>query len=164
MELAGRHNFWEFGEGVDSARGVTAIAVCCRNSSCNSSCNAIARNGRRTLALFLLFECNSLFAIGLCEGTCQTCFECGRCSQVLQSHPLPISPLLSGVDKRVVSQRVVLADVPPERKPERGYIRMFPQNENRNDGMFACSPGTKTRTRVRSPKPPFYEPALLSPK
>ena len=30
----------------------------------------------------------------------------------------------SGVDKRVVSKRVVLADVPPERKPERGYVRL----------------------------------------
>ena len=30
---------------------------------------------------------------------------------------------ISGVDKRVVSKRVVLADVPPERKPERGYVR-----------------------------------------
>ena len=30
---------------------------------------------------------------------------------------------LFGVDKRVVSKRVVLADVPPERKPERGYVR-----------------------------------------
>ena len=35
---------------------------------------------------------------------------------------------------------MVLADVPPERKPERGYIRMFP--------------GTKTGTRVRSDVPP----------
>ena len=52
------------------------------------------------------------------------------------------------------SKRVVLADVPPERKPERGYIRMFPQNENRNEGTFGCSPGTKTRTRVRSDDPP----------
>ena len=34
---------------------------------------------------------------------------------------LPVS--LFGVDKRVVSKRVVLADVPPERKPERGHIR-----------------------------------------
>ena len=30
-------------------------------------------------------------------------------------------------------------------------------------GFGGCSPGTKTRTRVRSPKPPFYETALLSP-
>ena len=70
---------------------------------------------------------------------------------------------LSGIDKRVVSKRVALADVPPERKPERGYIRMFP--------------GTKTGTRVRLHAPPperkpergyvrqnhFYETALLSP-
>ena len=32
----------------------------------------------------------------------------------------------SGVRKRVVSKRVVLADVPRHQKPERGYIRMFP--------------------------------------
>ena len=30
----------------------------------------------------------------LCEGMFQTCFECGHRGQVLQSHPLPISPLL----------------------------------------------------------------------
>ena len=29
-------------------------------------------------------------------------------------------------------------------------------------GFGGCSPGTKTGTRVRSPKPPFYETALLS--
>ena len=55
---------------------------------------------------------------------------------------------------------------------------MFSTNENRNEGTFgcspgtktgtraytfACSPGTKTGTRVPSPKPPFYETALLSP-
>ena len=34
---------------------------------------------------------------------------------------LPIT--LFGVDKRVVSKRVVSADVPPQRKPERGYVR-----------------------------------------
>ena len=38
---------------------------------------------------------------------------------------------------------------------------MFPRNENRNEGTFACSPGTKTGTRAHSPKPPFYENALL---
>ena len=56
-----------------------------------------------------------------------------------------------------------MADVLPERKSERGYIRMLPWNENQNEGTFACSPGTKTGTRVHSPKPPFYETALLSP-
>ena len=58
----------------------------------------------------------------------------------------------------MVSKRVVLADVPPERKPERGYIRMFPRNENRNEGTFGCSPGTKTGTRVRSDVPPERKP------
>ena len=48
------------------------------------------------------------------------------------------------------------------RKPERGYIRMFPRNEKRNEGTFACSPGTKTGTGVRLLKPPFYETTLLS--
>ena len=38
---------------------------------------------------------------------------------------------------------------------------MFPRNENRKEGTFACSPGTKTGTRARSPKPPSYETALL---
>ena len=61
--------------------------------------------------------------------------------------------------KRVVSKRVVLADVPPEQ----GYIRMFPRNENWNEGTFACSTGTKAGTRAHSPKPPFYVTALLSP-
>ena len=32
---------------------------------------------------------------------------------------------------------MVLADVPPERNPERGYIPMFPWNENWNEGTFA---------------------------
>ena len=45
---------------------------------------------------------------------------------------------MSGVRKRVVSKRVVSADVPPERKPERGYVR---QNH----------PFTK---------PPFYLPVI----
>ena len=43
----------------------------------------------------------------------------------------------------------VHSDVPPEREPERGYVHMFPRNENRNEGTFA--------------KPPFYETVLLSP-
>ena len=65
--------------------------------------------------------------------------------------------------KRVVSKRVVLADVPPERKPdrgyvrmfprnkksERGYVRMFPRNENRNECTFA-----KTTLLPRLSEPP----------
>ena len=35
------------------------------------------------------------------------------------------------------------------------FWRMFPRNENRNEGTFGCSsPGTRTRTRVRSHVPP----------
>ena len=90
----------------------------------------------------------------------------------------------SGVRKRVVSQRVVSADVPPERKPERGYVRqnhpfgnrpfisqwpflvltkgwfpkgwfrrMFPRNENRNEGTLAKT--TLLRNRPLSPSDPF---------
>ena len=72
-------------------------------------------------------------------------------------------PFFLGLTKGWFSKKVVLADVPPERKPERGYIRMFPRNENRNEGAFACSPRTKTGTRVSSPKPPFYETTLFLP-
>ena len=55
-----------------------------------------------------------------------------------------------------------MADVPPEQKLERGCIRRFPRNENRNEGTFACSPRLRAGTRVHSPKPAFYEAALLS--
>ena len=51
---------------------------------------------------------------------------------------------LGWVHKRVGFQEVVLADAPPERKPERGYIRMFPR--------------TKARTRVRSHVTPERKP------
>ena len=54
--------------------------------------------------------------------------------------PFYLPMTLFGVDKRVVSKRVVSADVPPEWKPERGYVR---QNH----------PFTK---------PPLYLPVTLS--
>ena len=80
------------------------------------------------------------------------------------SQELHVSPdNYRGLPKGWFSKRVVVAYVPLERKPERGYVRMFPWNENWNEGTFACSPGTKTRTTVHSPEPPFYETALLSP-
>ena len=44
---------------MDCARSDAGIVVFCRNSSCNSSCDAIVRNGRKTTVL----ECNSSFAI-----------------------------------------------------------------------------------------------------
>ena len=81
----------------------------------------------------------------------------------------------SGDDKRVVSKRVVLADVPPERKPEwgyirmfpperkpeQGYVRMFPRNENQNEGTFAKT--TLLRNHPLSSciilcKPPTHKP------
>ena len=73
---------------MDSARGVAAIVVCCRTSSCD----ALPRNGRRAIAFlkFLLFRVQYFVCNRLCEGMFQTCFECGLCGQVLQSHPLPI--------------------------------------------------------------------------
>ena len=61
--------------------------------------------------------------------------------------------LVSEEPKRVVSKRVVLADVPPERKPERGYVRMFPRNGNRNEGTFG-----KNHPFA---KPPFYLPVIV---
>ena len=69
----------------------------------------------------------------------------------------------SGFDKRVLSKRVVLADVPRNENRNEGTFGMFPRNENQNEGTFAVPPGTKTGTRARSPKLPFYETALLSP-
>ena len=41
-----------------------------------------------------------------------------------------------------------------------GYIRMFPGTKKRNKGAFGCS---QTGTRAHSPRPPFYETALLFP-
>ena len=53
---------------------------------------------------------------------------------------------------------------PPERKPERGYIRVFPRNENRNEGTFACSPGTKKPERGHSRQNhPFGKPSFSQP-
>ena len=77
---------------ADSARGVAAIVVWCRNSSCNSSCDAIACRGSKNYCIrsavsSAMFDCNSS-----CEGTFQTCFKCGR---VLQSHTLPTSPFFN---------------------------------------------------------------------
>ena len=67
---------------MDSARGVAAIVVCCLNGSCNSSCDAITRDGRRTIALFLLFRVQSFICNRLCERMFRTCFECGRRGEV----------------------------------------------------------------------------------
>ena len=38
---------------------------------------------------------------------------------------------------------------------------MFPCTEHWDEGTFGCSPAPRTGTRAHSPKPPFYETALL---
>ena len=86
-----------------------------------------------------------------------------RCICICLSLSLFVSLFLWGLPKGWVSKRVVLADVPPERKPERGYIQKFPRNENPERGYVACSPGTKTGTGVRSPKHPFMKPPFYLP-
>ena len=60
-----------------SARGVAAIVFSCRNSSCNSSCDAIVRSGQQfeTIALFRPFRVQSFICNSSCEGTFQTCFK-----------------------------------------------------------------------------------------
>ena len=47
--------------------------------------------------------------------------------------------------------------------PKGWFWRMFPGVKNRNEGTFGCSAVPKTGTRAHSPKPPFYETALLFP-
>ena len=59
---------WEFGKGVDSARGVDAIVVFCRNHLYNTSCDAKVRRGRKLVHSSCYFECNSLFAIVRVKG------------------------------------------------------------------------------------------------
>ena len=53
-----------------------------------------------------------------------------------------------------------LADVPPERKPERGYVRMFPRNEKPERGYIRMFPrnenrneGTFTKTTLLRNRP-----------
>ena len=71
--------------------------------------------------------------------------------------------LFSEVDKRVVSKRVVLADFPPERKPERGYIRMFSRNEKPERGYIRMFPRNENRNEGTFAKATLYKTALLSP-
>ena len=66
----------------------------------------------------------------------------------------------TGVRKRVVSKRVVWADVPRYQKPERGYIRMFPGTKNWNEGTFGCSPVPKTGTRYIRHNRPVTKPSF----
>ena len=60
---------------------------------------------------------------------------------------LKMPPKFRGFAKGWFSKRVVLADVPPEHKPERGCIRMFPRNENWNEGTLARLPRNENRNK-----------------
>ena len=42
--------------------------------------------------------------------------------------------------------------------PKGWFWRMFPRNENRNEGTFGCSPERRTGTRVHSDVPPERKP------
>ena len=111
------------------------VRECCRKNSAGiESCNSLKVTLRGLLTVNLF------------------CIDCWRghkretlLNKVLQDNCRNSDDNCRGFTKGRFSKRVVLADVPPERKPERGYIRMFPRNENRNEGTFACSPGTKNR-------------------
>ena len=67
---------WEFGEGVDSARGVAVIAPFCRTCPCNSACDVNSSQWlnndciRSAVLRVEQFVCNSS-----CEGAFQKCFN-----------------------------------------------------------------------------------------
>ena len=66
-----------------------------------------------------------------------------------------------GVRKRVVSKRVVLADVPRHQKPERGprvHSDVPRYQKPRNEATFGCSPVSKTGTKVHSDVPRHQKP------
>ena len=53
---------------------------------------------------------------------------------------------------------------PRNENQNEGTLGCFPRTKNQNEGTFACSPGTKTGMRAHSPKPPFWNTTLLSPR
>ena len=87
------------------------------------------------------------------RGILRTCLPAGARHEAVVSLSLLDPDCYRGSTKGWFSKRVVLADVPrnetgtrvhsdapPERKAERGYLRMFPRNENRNEGTFLAWP------------------------
>ena len=66
----------------------------------------------------------------------------------------------SGVRRRVVYKRVVLADVPRNQKRERGYIQMFPGTKNRDEGTFGHSPYQKPERGYIRQNHPFTKPPV----
>ena len=74
--------------------------------------------------------------------------ECHQMSQVVVT--FVANGRDSGVDKRVLSKRVVFRGCSPGMKT--GTRAHSDVNES-NEGTFACSPRNETGTRARSPKP-----------
>ena len=81
-------------KGVNSASGVAAMVVFCRNGSSNHSCNAIVRNGQERLHFFCCFGVQVFVWRGVPR-------------QVLQSLPLPISSVLQTSEYLTFSDRVL---------------------------------------------------------
>ena len=48
------------------------------------------------------------------------------------------------------------SDVPPERKPKRGYVRIFPRNENRNEGTVAKTTLLRNLRSIRGDEFSFW--------
>ena len=79
------------------------------------------------------------------------------CELDIRSKKAEITSTVSGVRKRVVSKRVVLADDPSTpktgtRAPETRHDGAKNRNEGTKNGMTV----PKTGTRAHSPRPPFY--------
>ena len=83
-----------------------------------------------------------------------------------------VATVISGVRKRVVSKRVVLADVSPERKPERGYVRQnhpFGVDKRVVSKRVVSADVPQERKPERGhvrqnhpfTKPPFYLPVII---
>ena len=91
---------WEFGEGVDSARGLAAIVVFCRNRSCNNSWDAIVRSDRESITSFLLFRVQWFVCSSSSEGTFQTYFNCGHSGRYCTATPCRFHPFSKHPMKR----------------------------------------------------------------
>ena len=87
---------------------------------------------------------------------CMTPLVCTLSKRIPDSESAIGFLLTARFKKKVVSKRVVLVDVPPERKPERGYVRRFPRMKT-GTRVQSDVPPEPERLRVRSPKPPFYQ-------
>ena len=86
-----------------------------------------------------------------------------QATRAMRANRVVTAPLQPYFGKKGGFQKGGLADVPRERNPERGYIRMFPRNDNRNEGTLACSHGTKTERGYLRQNQPFTKPPFLSP-